>query len=503
MVRLFAQGERQLKKRLKELGLDGNLRASDVAFFEATSLDPQFVAAWARLINSSNKKVAFSAVDTWAKLEPENALPYYAKASLLSGPIGNRWTEPYSKSILAALREGNQRPSCRVPEIPWPKDFNIRLDDDGTPTKEDSGTPMKPYTLRVAVESHFETIEMLNQRRLSASTLRDIADAITRNGPGLPPQIEVELLAQFCGMNLQMLRSNRWQLALSGVNRRAFRRLENIAIDHADFGSARQVVRLQMDVRRVLRTVADEYFKAEEESGLDAESRAQRVMEKEQARLDLTRPTVKLSDQNPEKRAIVVAHESAFPTDWLALDVFESADGYEMVIQAGQVPPDRPLKHDELKKTGFVELDDRIGEIRKQNREQERQAGLMLKVDRRIFPDVYMSCESWGYSTKRDAAMLCFSDATDFELFHQWIPNCKIRTVLRLEDGSLLNREDLKQMSLRADYIIVPLNRLVRDGKRSPLLEETRLHWMVSGKDREALQRFVDANERVEGLVLQ
>ncbi|MEO1524392.1 MAG: hypothetical protein AAFX06_03105 [Planctomycetota bacterium] len=495
---LFAQSERLLDQRMAELGLKGDVDISDAAFFEAISLDPKFTAAWARLVCSSNTKVALAAADSWAAMETDNALPHFAKACIVAGSVAEPWTEADSRSILAALREGNQKSGCHLPDDPWPHDFELRFPDDEKVYGKDHGKPISPRVLRIAVESWFEGIESLSDTPLSTSALRGIGDSIMRNGSRLPPKTEVDLLTEYAGLANRMLRSNRLLYAIGSINERPLRRLEMIAVDHGDFVNARNVEQMRQEFRRVMRMIAEDYRKAKQETDRDIDGRAQKIME--QVDLNLSLPQLQLS-QNTE-RSIIASETARLPSDWVRIDVFVSADGVEMVRRSNQVLPQPMPQHDALEQQGFVQLHDKIDAIWKENRNKEYRSGLLIMVDRRVAPDVYMTCESWGYVSERDPVLLVFSDPVDLNLHVEWFPDCRIRTALQLPEGALLQPEDLPQ-KLPTNDLIVPLNRLERERMRSPLLTNTRFQWVVAGADRDALQRFKDSNDRVVGLLVQ
>ncbi len=105
-----------LQQRANDESNTEHTESYEASLLDAVTRDPSLIAAWVKLAESPDEEIAFAAIDAWAEQEPDNAIPFYAKAILLSQKTNQREGEPMDVAVIEALEEGNSRPGCRVPE---------------------------------------------------------------------------------------------------------------------------------------------------------------------------------------------------------------------------------------------------------------------------------------------------------------------------------------------------------------------------------------------------
>ena len=214
----------------------------EMAVMEAVRLDPKFSPAWASLLESRNTKLATAAADAWAAVEPDNALPLYAKAVILNRDRA-AYDSPIADSVIEAIEEGNQRPECRVPSAPFPQKFRLvfpKSFNEAFPGIEGEAIPEAIF--RETVENGFHQIEAIgNWSTVSESALRNLMSGIAYSSATLPPDEEARRLQAEVGIGQHMANSNRLVFGMTqGAVDRSLIRLETLAVKHGDFAAARR-----------------------------------------------------------------------------------------------------------------------------------------------------------------------------------------------------------------------------------------------------------------------
>ena len=145
----------ELDERIQELAAAGQIEERfETSLLEAVKLDPSLVVAWAGLLNSRDKEIALAAAEAWAKLEPNNALPLYAKAIVLTRDVNHG--DAIDIRAIEALETGASRSDCKAPNEPWPTNFTLHFPDTLLPEFADlEGELISPQMFRNIVEHAF------------------------------------------------------------------------------------------------------------------------------------------------------------------------------------------------------------------------------------------------------------------------------------------------------------------------------------------------------------
>ncbi|EMI44758.1 hypothetical protein [Rhodopirellula sp. SWK7] len=455
-------GER-IKQRAQEVSADTAAVPYEVSLLDAVGRDPTLIAAWAGLLESSDRTIALAAADAWAAQEPENALPLYAKAVVLARDAQQSDDAPVNVEAIVSLEQGNARPFCRAPEEPWPATFTLtfpqRLPKE---LSEFAGKRVSPFMFRTVVEETFHLIDAIGTgATISESSLRNFGSLLLNKSHRLSLPEDVRYLRAFVDVGIHMIQSNRFMYGVSAGNvDRVLNRLETIAVDHGDFENAIQYARIREDVIETRSKVAHSYRAAkfgQDPSRVDREAAA--VMAAE--RRSFAAPGIEFADA--EARKLVVSGDlSLNGIDWLFLPLFYSADNRVFVRGIDQEIPVEDLDADELAKQGYREFGKAIAELRISNRNDRLKRGLFFVIDQPYLgQNIADECYHRGYVGKRDPCIVAFTSRENLEAFREYYPYVAIKVAQILGPGGAIDRDIVETVSPLADLVVAPMDRLI------------------------------------------
>lgn len=326
------QIRRRIQTRLDNSDDADDQADSDLAFLRAVQLDLTLTAAWVGLLESSDASVAVSAAEGWAKIEPDNALPLYAKAVVLTRDH-LRLRTPVDEKAIEAIETGNQRPDCIAPDLPWPTGFHLTFSqawDEEVPGI--AGRQVPEPLLRIAVERLFSQLEAIgNWSTISSSALQDLGVAILSTSHQLPLEHDIRQLRAFVGCGIHSADSNRLVYGITmGVVERHLNRLETIAVDQQDFESARAFQSIQKHLLETRRAVAGDYQANNEKSEPEQESEIDTLLNIELPRDDVNATRVMQSREDPPEVPEIVT-TSTDPSDSVIIGTDASSKDLDML----------------------------------------------------------------------------------------------------------------------------------------------------------------------------
>lgn len=495
-------GER-LQQRARDESNTEHAESYEVSLLDAVTHDPSMIAAWAKLAESSDQEIAFAAIDAWAEREPDNALPFYAKAIVLSRAANH--SDPLDVAVIEALEEGNRRSDCRVPEKPWPVNFELSfpesLPDDGA---EFAGQPVSHNVFRRLIENmFFELVSINGGSGVSEIPLRNLGSHILQQSHVLSRQEDARYLSAFVGVGLHMIDSNQMMFAITaGSVERVINRLANIAISRGDFQHADELVSLQDHVQDVQRKVIAEYRAAEIGEDIARNDReATQIMSAN--RREMTVPAIQFTSTT-EPILVISDASSAISNDWAMMKLFLSGDHRMMVHPANQPLPDPLPNADALVDLGFLEVDQAIDLVRKSNLKNRRQQGIFLVSDSSYLDaDIAGACYTEGYVGKRDLCIVAFTERESLESFIEYHPYMNVRTAQILSPTDTLDDKSIESVSSNADLVVVPLASLLNaDGELLPAVKSSDLRFVVTGTDQETLMRAAKQHASIVGVIV-
>ena len=505
----------------------------ELALIDAVCLDPKLASAWAALLESENIQLATAAADAWAAIEPDNSLPLYAKAivQLRARPTHD---SPVPLSVIEAIEEGNGRPECRVPTVPYPKRFRLHF---SKPFNElfpgIAGEVVPKAIFRELVENGFHQIEAIgNWSTVSDSELRTLISVVGHESAKLPSEEEARRLRAVVGIGSHMANSNSLLFGMTlGSVERPLTRLETLATSHGDFEGARKFRKAGDHLNQTRWLVAQGYrdnparsrpkrtSENWRETVLGAkmdsdDERATKIMQSRARPLDI--PDIRFERTLNQDSPLMVRYDESFPdTDLILIDVVESKDrnlhadrhGNQLSKWLGNHAPRQAtsageLTSKELESIGIPRLEDRIAEVRRLSRENDRTLGFFFVCRNKYSQDLAYDCFFAGYRNKRDLCLIAFEDSESLSNFRQWYTDVDLRLVQILGPGELLTESDIKRVSDQADAIAVPLNRLLASDEEIPTpVVESRLPIYVIRSQDQGLQTLkkVAAGWIVEG----
>ncbi|TWU16927.1 hypothetical protein [Allorhodopirellula heiligendammensis] len=502
-VRSYAKviGER-IQQRANDDSNADIVRSPEECFLNAVSLDPSLIAAWARLAASTDLEIAVAAIDAWAEQEPDNALPFYAKAIVLMR-TGNQ-SDPLDLAVIEALEEGNKRSDCRVPEEPWPVDFRLSfpqsLPEDAA---ELAGKPISPYMWRSMIENLFSQLLAIDGgTTVSESSLRGLGSVILQHSHQLSPQEDVRYLRAFVGVGLHLIDSNR--LIFGGTAaavERVLHRLENIAVVQGDFQHADELSNIEKHVRSVQRQVFDEYRAAEmgEDPGRN-DREATKIMAAN--RKELTVPSIQFA-RSAEPIMVISDADEAGENGWVLMNLCLSDDRDVMVRPSHHQPPDPIPDADALSDLGYHTLDQAINRVRKSNLQNRDRKGIFLVVDQPYLEtDIAGECFTKGYVGRRDSCIVAFTERESLESFRD-IHYTNVRVAQILSPDGDLDNEQIDMVSPKADLLVVPLASLLApDGGVLSTVKLSERRFVVMGAAQEKLMHAATRVPSIVGVVV-
>ena len=498
-ARLFAEriGKR-IEQRANDQSVANTNEAFEISLLSAASLDTTLVAAWAGLLESRDTTIALTAADAWANEEPDNALPLYARAVVLTRDR-NRG-DPIDIEAIAALELGNRRPACRAPDEPWPINFSLNFPN--SLPKDASGfegKPVTPQMLRKSVEGMFFQVDAIGGgATVSESAIRGLGSSILGQSHRLSRQEDVRYLRAFAGVGVHLVQSNRFLFGVTaGSVDRTLNRLETIAVDQGDFESAEKLAGIRDYALATRRRVADSYRAAgagEDSARIDLD--ANKIMDDLKKKISI--PQIRFSDEQTSSLALGDGMDDK--SNMVVFDLFYSSDHRVFVRRIDQSSPSGELDSDELSKRGYATLKQSIDDVRKANRQNRRSRGIFLVVDNGYMGrDIADTCFGSGYIGKRDPCIVAFTEVEVLEGFCRLYSHVDVRIAQILGTGEKLGMDDIKNISKKADLVVVPVSRLFQDdGQVAPYVLSTKLEFIAIASPPDQL-KFVEGVECIVG----
>ncbi|TWT74316.1 hypothetical protein [Allorhodopirellula solitaria] len=493
----------RLQQRAKDESNTDVVKSPEACFLEAVSLDPSLIAAWARLAESSDREIAFAAIDAWAEQEPDNALPFYAKAIVLMRTANQG--DPLDVAVIEALEEGNQRPGCRVPEEPWPVDFQLSFPKSlPEEAAEFAGKPVSPFMWRSMIENlFFQLLAIDGGTSVSEAALRHLGSAILHDSHRLSPQEDVRYLRAFVGVGLHLIDSNRLMFGgMAGSVERILQRLENIAVDQGDFQHADELLTIEKHVRAVQSKVFDEYRAAEMgEDPARNDREATKIMAAN--RKSFAVPSIQFA-RSREPMMVFSDADEAGEDGWVLMNLCLSDDRRVMVRPADQELPDPIPDADALSDLGYLTLGQAINRVRQSNLGNRQRQGIFLVVDQTdLDADMASECYTKGYVGQRDSCIVAFTDRESLESFREYYPYVNVRVAQILSPDGELDDEQIDAVSPQADLLVAPLASLLKpDGEILPALKSSACRFIATGADQEVLMQAAKKVPSIEGVVV-
>lgn len=488
----------RIEQRAKDQSIANENENFEIALLNAVSLDTTLVAAWAGLLESGDSTIALTAADAWSNQETDNALPLYAKAVIFTRD--KKRDDPIDMKAIAALELGNLRSACRAPDEPWPTDFSLNFPNSLPKDAADlEGKPVTPQMLRKVVEGMFFQVEAIGGgATLSESAIRGLGSTILGQSHRLSRQEDVRYLRAFAGVGVHLVQSNRFLYGVTAGNvDRILNRLETIAIDQGDFDSANEFFGIREYVLTIRRRVANGYRASdfgEDPARIDLE--ATKIME--DCKKTISIPHISFSEDQSSN--LVLADGMDDKANTVLLDLFYSSDRRVFVRGPGQKSPDEELNSDRLSERGYATLAQRIDAVRESNRLNRRSQGILLlasnpNMSREIADECFVS----GYVGERDPCIVAFTENESLEEFREFYPHVDVRIAQVLGAGDELESDDTKHISKEADFVVVPLSRLLHDdGHATPFVLSTELEFIATAVHPDQL-KFVEGIESIVG----
>ncbi|WP_146526171.1 hypothetical protein [Novipirellula artificiosorum] len=458
--------QQDLQERRQAMG--GDSSSFEHLLLTAVQRDPMLISAWAALLDSSDQTIALAAADSWAQLEPHNALPLYAKAVIYTRGL-KELSDPIDEKAIEAMEAGNSRSDCIAPEAPWPTGFLLTFPESVEKEMPGlSGNSVPEGIFRRAVEGRLFAAEAIgNWGAVASSSLRQLGSDILSRSHRLPIEQDIRHLRAFAGVGVHLANSNRLMYGLTiGSVERVLLRLETIAIDQPDFESGIVFFEIRHYLQDTVREVAATYrteldqTKRAEKDALsaildakisDEDQRATEVMRSRAKRIAI--PEIEIAETNRPKR-IIGTDAANHAVDFIRLDVVVGKERavhahrlgiefeawfQEQIRQKGVAsektsPSD--LTSEELCELGIPTLQQQIAELRAYNRTHKRSLGILLcvrddDVGQQIADDCYLS----GYLGQRDPCIIAFDDAENLSEFQQFYEHLNLRVMLIPTDG--------------------------------------------------------------------
>jgi len=436
---------KRIQQRAKEVSVDDATNAFELSLLNAASRDPSLIAAWSGLLESSDTTIALAAADAWASQEPDNALPLYGKAVILTRdakPIG---TSAIDIVAIEAMELGNARPFCAAPDEPWPTEFSLKFPS-SVPDEfaEFASMPVSQNLFRTIVEAMFFEIDAVRGgATISGSSLRDLGSLVLSRSHRLSAESDVRYLRAFAGVGVHLVNSNRFTYGITaGSVDRVLNRLETIAVDQRDFDHAQQIASIRDYVLTTRRKIADDFRTSErgdDPSRIDRD--ATQVMESNKRSIEI--PSIDL-DHEAEGPLIISDDDSSPDVDMVHIDLFYSSDNRVFARRRGQRLPDEIPKSDELTKLGFSTFEEAVVAVRSKNRDRRLRRGVFFVVNNKYLgQDIADECFAGGYLGKRDACIVAFFEREELESFREYYGHVDVRVAQVLGPGDVLDRDDL------------------------------------------------------------
>ena len=470
----------------------------EVSLLNAASLDTTLVAAWAGLMESSDTTIALTAADAWAKEEPDNALPLYAKAVVLTRD--RKRDDPIDIEAIAALERGNRRPECRAPDEPWPVNFSLSFPNSlPNDVAEFEGKPVTPQMLRKCVEGMFSQFDAIGGgAAVSESAISGLGGSMLFQSHRLSCQEKERYLRAFAGVGVHLVQSNRLLYGITAGNvDNTLNHLETLAVDQGDFESAEEIAGIRDYVFATSKRVAEGYRAAEhkdDSARLDLD--ANKIMKELKSRISI--PQIRFNDE--QRASLILGDEFDDDTNMVVFDLFYSNEREVFVRRIDQRSPNEEMNNAELLKRGYTSLEQSIDDVRKANRQTHRSRGIFLVVNNWYMSNnIAIECFSNGYIGKRDPCIIAFTAGEDLERFRESYPDLDVRIAQILGTGDKLGRDDFKEISKKADLVVVPATRLFQDdGQLTPYASSANLKFIATAS-RDEQSKIVDGVECIVG----
>ena len=472
---------KRIEKRAKELSVTD---AFEVSLLDAAFRDPSLIVAWAGLLESSDETIALTAADAWASEEPDNALPLYAKAAILTRDVKHTRNDPIDVAAIEALEEGNTRSFFRAPDEPWPKDFHLTFPKSlPNDLAKFAGKPVSQHQFRNVVEGMFFQIDAIGGgATISGSSLRDLGTLILCRSHRLSAQEDVRYLRAFAGVGVHMINSNRFTYGISaGSVDRVLNRLETIAVDHRDFDHAQKISSIRSYVLTTRRKLADSCRASElgeDPSRIDRDARE--VMESNKRSIEI--PSIDFDSESVGP--LVVSDDDSSPdVNMVSIDLFYSSDHRLFARRRGQRLLNKIPNSDQLEKLGYSTFGESVQAVRSTNLNQKLRRGVFVVVNNESFcRDIADQCYASGYLGKRDACILAFLEREHLESFREYYGHVNVRVAQILGPGNVIDRDDLSTVSPKADAVVVPVTRLIDSSGQVPsFVRSSKMSFIVAG----------------------
>ena len=148
----------------------------------------------------------------------------------------------------------------------------------------------------------------------------------------------------------------------------------------------------------------------------------------------------------------------------------------------------------------YATLKQSIDDVRKANRQNRRSRGIFLVVDNGYMGrDIADTCFGSGYIGKRDPCIVAFTEVEVLEGFRRLYSHVDVRIAQILGTGEKLGMDDIKNISKKADLVVVPVSRLFQDdGQVAPYVLSTKLEFIAIASPPDQL-KFVEGVECIVG----
>ncbi len=458
-------------------------------FLDAISHDETMVEAWAGLLDSPDITIALMAADAWANQEPDNAMPLYAKAVILTR--GKKGTDDLlDLDLVNALELGNTKPYCRAPMEPWPVHFKLIFPNSEWAAKS-AGKPVSPIMFRHFVEKFSLQTDAMRGGGTSIShwSLRDLGYMILDHSHRLSRQDDVRYLRAFAGVGLHLVNSNRFYYGILGgvsLDDYLLKRLETIAVDQGDFLHAQEFASIRTYMRDIGGKISAGYLSHPEydrENGLiDIDLEASQIMEANKKSLSI--PSIDLVDKTTSK--FLISDETSHEANLVQLNLFGSNNDV-FVCGRGQKFPDTSANPDEISQLGYITLSQAVRNLRESNLKERLRRGVFLVVDDQyLAKNVADICYTLGYLAKDDPCIIAFTNREHLEKFRENNPRIKLRVAQILGNGGILDHHNTDIASDLADMVVAPLARLIdANGQMSPIVRSSKLPFVAIDPQRE------------------
>ncbi len=238
--------------RMEELnvssGENNSAAKANLAALRCVKLDPSFVAGWALLVESKHRALALMACEQWSKIEPDNAVPLMAKATLAldvlhdeeqNEQIRNENWLYFQKSLSKAALANK----CRFPSVNPPNNFSGLIFGEGMEEYAPSlvGQPINAAGLGYLLEARAGMYAWADRSPLASSSWRYLESQIRPQLLELSHSRQAEILQELLQIHCLRTKSGNWGHFIESRPTGLLNRLDRIVSQHEDWDSAREL----------------------------------------------------------------------------------------------------------------------------------------------------------------------------------------------------------------------------------------------------------------------